>query len=132
MLRKKLKGRGGAIDSAIFSVFHSNCQDRPPNRSPDELCGSAKSIACFAPWDHKQSVLTSVHQAVVRRLTNSFEGENAQVQKALVEDVKDACPNECKSWVDPFQTMMLHWEQKEYHDVYGDRTPNRSKGRLGY
>ncbi|KAG0052605.1 hypothetical protein BGZ83_002375 [Gryganskiella cystojenkinii] len=128
----KLKGRGGAIDSTIFSVFRSNCKDKPPHRSPDEVCGSAKSIACFAPWDHKRSVFDSVHQSVVKVLKNSLKGESAQVQKALVQDVEDACPNECGAWVEPFQNMMLHWEQKEHSDVYGDRTPNCSKGRLGF
>jgi len=97
----ELKGRGGAIDDAIFSVFHSNCDDKPPHRSPDEVCGSAKSIACFAPWDHRMSVLNSVHQSVVKVLKDSFKNENAQVQQALVTDVKNACPGQCKAWVEP-------------------------------
>ncbi|GJJ71375.1 hypothetical protein EMPS_03725 [Entomortierella parvispora] len=128
----KLKGRGGTIDSAIFSVFHSTCQAKPPHRSPDELCGSAKSIACFAPWDHRNSVLNSVHQSVVKVLENSFKDENADVQQALVIDVQNACPSHCNAWVEPFQIMMLQWEQREHRKAYGDRTPNCSNGRLGY
>ncbi|KAG0371701.1 hypothetical protein BGX24_001305 [Mortierella sp. AD032] len=127
-----LSGRDGAIDEAIFSVFHKNCNDKPPHRSPDEICGSAKSIACFAPWGHRESVFGSVHDAVVDVMTENFGRENQQVQKAMIADVKAACPGQCKEWENPFQTMMLQWEQREHHNVYGTRAPNCAKGRLAY
>ncbi|KAG0274825.1 hypothetical protein BGZ95_009432 [Linnemannia exigua] len=128
----QLSGRDGVIDEAIFSVFHKNCHDKPPHRSPDELCGSAKSIACFAPWGHRDSVFESVHDAVVDVMKENFGRENQQVQKAMIADVEAACPGQCKEWETPFQTLMLQWEQREHHDAYGARTPNCAKGRLGY
>ncbi|KAF9134438.1 hypothetical protein BGW39_007053 [Mortierella sp. 14UC] len=75
----KLSGRDGAIDEAIFSVFRKNCHDKPPRRSPDELCGSAKSIACYAPWDHREGVFDMVHDAVVDVMRESFGRENQQL-----------------------------------------------------
>ncbi|KAH7045641.1 hypothetical protein BKA57DRAFT_515997 [Linnemannia elongata] len=127
-----LSGREGAIDEAIFSVFRKNCHDKPPRRSPDELCGSAKSIACFAPWGHRDGVFDMVHDVVVNVMKKTYGGENAMVQKAMVAGVKAACPGECKGWEEPFQKLMLGWEQREHHNVYGARTPNCAKGRLAY
>ncbi|KAF9125855.1 hypothetical protein BGX30_000262 [Mortierella sp. GBA39] len=127
-----LSGRGGAIDEAIFSVFHKNCHDKPPRRSPDEICGSAKSIACFAPWGHRDGVFDMVHDAVVDVMRTTYRRENAMVQKAMVAGVEAACPGECKGWEAPFQKLMLGWEQREHHNVYGTRTPNCAKGRLAY
>ncbi|KAF9928601.1 hypothetical protein FBU30_002276 [Linnemannia zychae] len=129
---RKLSGRGGAIDGAIFAVFHKNCRDKPPYRSPDELCGSAKSIACFAPWDHRSSVFGMVHEAVLRVMRQHFASENQSVRSAMIDGVAAACPGQCKEWEGPFQQMMLGWEQKEHRDKYGARTPNCEKGRLGY
>ncbi|KAF9908615.1 hypothetical protein EC991_009642 [Linnemannia zychae] len=128
----ELSGRGGAIDEAIFSVFRKNCHDKPPRRSPDELCGSAKSIACFAPWGHRDGVFDMVHDAVVDVMRDSFGRENQQVQRAMIANVEAACPGQCKEWVAPFQTLMLQWEQKEHHNIYGAKTPNCAKGRLAF
>ncbi|KAF9193964.1 hypothetical protein BGZ51_001657 [Haplosporangium sp. Z 767] len=130
---KRLQGSGGTIDKAIFSTFHSNCEDRPPRRSPDEICGSAKSIACSAPWNHRESVFMKVHIAVINELKRSFANErDPRVRKAMVNDVATACPRQCGSWLQRFQNMMLRWEQKEHQDAYGSRVPNCLKGRLGY
>ncbi|KAG0016226.1 hypothetical protein BGZ82_001168 [Podila clonocystis] len=96
-----LRGDNGVIAESIFSVFHKGCRDRPPRRSPDEVCGSAKSIACFAPWGHKQSVFDSAHAAVVKALGRAFEGESGNVQQALVTDIREACPSQCGGWVAP-------------------------------
>ncbi|KAF9417511.1 hypothetical protein BGZ94_009955 [Podila epigama] len=130
----QLRGDDGVIANAIFSRFHKNCHDKPPRRSPDEVCGSAKSIACFAAWDHDQSIFQSVHEAVVGTLETALRDErgNAAVQQALVTDIQNACPGQCESWVQPFQTLMLKWEQREHYNIYGNRTPNCSKGRLAY
>ncbi|KAG0252714.1 hypothetical protein BG011_006834 [Mortierella polycephala] len=130
---KKLQGRRGTIDNAIFSTFRSNCEYKPPHRSPDEICGSAKSIACFAPWNHRESVFVKVHTAVVNELKRSFANEKDQrVRRAMVNDVAATCPRKCGSWLQPFQDMMLRWEQREHKDAYGNRVPNCLKGRLGY
>ncbi|KAF9427593.1 hypothetical protein BGZ76_002288 [Entomortierella beljakovae] len=128
----RIRGRNGVIDSTIFSKFHSNCHDKPPYRSPNEVCGSAKSIACFAPWSHRDSVFDSVHKAVVKVLKDTFRDENALVRKELVDSVRTACPGDCKSWEKPFQSLMLEWEEREHHNVYKGRLPNCSNGRLGF
>lgn len=93
----------GVIAKAIFSRFYKNCRDKPPHRSPDEVCGSAKSIACFAPWGHTHSVFDSVHAAVVKTLRDALKGEsrNSAVHKALVTDIRKACPALCGGWVEP-------------------------------
>ncbi|KAG0083908.1 hypothetical protein BGZ92_010357 [Podila epicladia] len=92
-----LRGNDGVIADTIFSRFRNSCRDKAPHRSPDEVCGSAKSIACFAPWGHTKSVFDSVHAAVVEKLDEAF------------------------------QTLMLKWEQTEHRSAYGNRTPNCSK-----
>ncbi|KAG0285576.1 hypothetical protein BGZ96_010195 [Linnemannia gamsii] len=127
-----LSGRGGAIDDAIFSIFRKNCHDKPPRRSPNELCGSAKSIACFAPWGHRDGVFDTVHDAVVDVMRDEFKHENNVIRKAMVAGVQGACPGQCKEWEEPFQRLMLGWEQREHHNVYGARTPNCDTGRHAY
>ncbi|KAF9374638.1 hypothetical protein CPC16_001150 [Podila verticillata] len=124
----------GVIAKTIFSRFHKNCRDKPPRRSPHEVCGSAKSIACFAPWGHTHSVFDSVHEAVVKTLRDALKGEsgNSAVHKALVTDIRKACPSQCGGWVEPFQTLMLKWEQTEHYNAYGNRTPNCSKDSLAF
>ncbi|KAF9139619.1 hypothetical protein BG015_001958 [Linnemannia schmuckeri] len=122
-------GRDGAIDKAIF---HKNCHDKPPRRSFDELCESVKSIACFAPWDHRDGVFNMVHDAVVDVMRETYGRENAMVRRAMFASVKAACPGQCKDWEVPFQRLMLGWEQKEHCNVYGTRSPNCAKGRLAY
>lgn len=64
-----------------------------------------------------------VHEAVVDVMKKTYGGENAMVQKAMVTGVQAACPGECKGWEEPFQKLMLGWEQMEHHSVYGARTP---------
>ncbi|KAK3825573.1 MAG: hypothetical protein J3Q66DRAFT_365332 [Benniella sp.] len=104
------------IDSSIFSRFHTNCHDKPPRRSPDEICGSAKSIACFAPWGHRNSVFDGVHSKVVRIVEETFRGDK-QLKGTVGEGVKSYCPGQCKDWEKPFQELMLKWEEKEHHIV---------------
>ncbi|KAG0362764.1 hypothetical protein BG005_004386 [Podila minutissima] len=128
----ELGGHDGVIADTIFSRFHKTCRQRPPRRSPTEVCGSAKSIACFAPWGHSMGVFDSVHAAVVKTLDEAFGGERSQVHQALVIDIREACPRQCGEWVEPFQTQMLKWEQMEHQSAYGNRTPNCSEGRLLY
>ncbi|KAF9199388.1 hypothetical protein BGZ49_010512, partial [Haplosporangium sp. Z 27] len=128
----RIQGRDGAIDYAIFSRFHKNCHDKPPHRSPDEICGSAKSIGCFAPWNHRHSVFESVHDAVVGVLKNTFRGESAEVRRKMVNGIEDACPRNCKSWELPFERLMMKWEEKEHHNLYKGKLPNCIKGRNGF
>ncbi|KAF9582584.1 hypothetical protein BGW38_011006 [Lunasporangiospora selenospora] len=122
----------GVIDNAIFSEFHSNCKAKPPHRSPDEVCGSAKSIACFAPWDHRKSVLGTVHAAVVETLDDIFQDMGSDIRQAMVQDVESHCPDECQSWEEPFQKILLKWEQREHSNAYGNRVPNCINGRHGW
>lgn len=84
------------IDDLIFSWFHSNCYDK----LPDEICGSAKSIVCFVPWGHSNSVFDGVHAKVVHMLEQVFRGESSteKVKQAIVVGVRGHCPGECKDW----------------------------------
>ncbi|KAF9115079.1 hypothetical protein BGX27_009002 [Mortierella sp. AM989] len=128
----RIQGRHGVIDDAIFSRFHSNCHDKPPHRSPDEICGSAKSIACFAPWGHRESLFDNVHEAVVDVLKSTFRGESEEIRNELVDSIEEACPGDCKSWEQPFQRLMLTWEEREHHNLYKGKLPNCVKGRNGF
>ncbi|KAG0210954.1 hypothetical protein BGX31_001797 [Mortierella sp. GBA43] len=133
-VRKAIGQLPGVIDDSIFSRFHSNCHDKPPRRSPDEVCGSAKSIACFAPWGHHNSVFDDVHEKVVRMLEETLHGKNTSknVKQVIIDGVRNYCPGECKDWEKPFQNIMLKWEEKEHHTVYQGRVPNCVKGRMSF
>ncbi|KAF9986195.1 hypothetical protein BGZ65_008563 [Modicella reniformis] len=129
----RLQGRHMVIDKTIFSTYRGSCAPAGVGkRSPDELCGSAKSIACYAPWDHKRngqpmSVLASVHDAVGKEIEKIYQQENikdVKVFRAMVTGVKAYCPGNCNSWVKPFQTIMLGWEKTEHPLEYGENTPN--------
>ncbi|KAG0087544.1 hypothetical protein BGZ93_002306 [Podila epicladia] len=120
----KLQGKGNVIDSTIFGKFRGTCVDPGEGlRSPDEFCGSAKAIACFAPWGHRESVFDSVHAAVIRVLRATYANQTPQVQKAMVDGVQSYCPSNCQDWVTPFQDIMLAWEQHEHPRQY-KVTPN--------
>ncbi|KAF8932618.1 hypothetical protein EDD21DRAFT_409131 [Dissophora ornata] len=126
----RLPGRNGAIDQAIFSKFHVNCRDMPPHRSPDEICGSAKSIACYTPWKRRNSVFARVHARVVNVLEDVFRRTDGEVWQVMVEDVRSACPDQCGDWEQPFQTTLLQWEEREHHDVYKGHMPSCEKDGL--
>lgn len=49
-------GKNRVVDKTIFEMFTVPCDHKPGFRAPSEFCGSAKSIACFAPWGHEQSI----------------------------------------------------------------------------
>ncbi|KAI1316279.1 hypothetical protein EDD11_010187 [Mortierella claussenii] len=119
----QLQGRGKVIDKTIFDKFRGSCPSPPGKRSPDEFCGSAKSIACFAPWGHKQGVLDSVHVAVNQVIQKVYAGQSAQVKKAMIDGTKAFCPKNCQDWIKPFQNIMLVWEQREHPRSY-KVTPN--------
>ncbi|GJJ69527.1 hypothetical protein EMPS_01873 [Entomortierella parvispora] len=120
----KITGRGGTVDSAIFSVFNGPCTNKAGLREPSEFCGSAKSIACFAPWGHPNGVFDSVHKAVAQVVKDIYEGEkNPEIQAAMVEGVSNFCPVNCDDWIVPFQNIMLVWEQREHPKKY-KVTPN--------
>ncbi|KAF9564970.1 hypothetical protein EC968_004372 [Mortierella alpina] len=132
-LKDKATARmGRVIDKAIFSVYRSNCHHKPPHRSPSEICGSAKSIACNAAWDKRRSVFAGTHKAVMRVLEQTFQDQSQQVRQAMVESVRTACPAGCWDWVQPFQDLMLRWERREHPDEYGNRLPNCAEGSLAY
>ncbi|KAF9201401.1 hypothetical protein BGZ49_008353 [Haplosporangium sp. Z 27] len=118
----RLQGRGNVIDRTIFDRFRGSC-DGPGERDPEELCGSAKSIACFAPWGHEDSVFDSVHHAVVEAARKVYQNRGSEIKKFMVDGVADFCPENCQGWVEPFQDIMLAWEQREHPDEY-PTTPN--------
>ncbi|KAF9113639.1 hypothetical protein BGX27_001114 [Mortierella sp. AM989] len=101
----RLSGRGKVIDKTIFDKFRGPCEHDAGKRSPDEFCGSAKSIACFAPWGHKDSVLDSVHRAVVKTIRQVYENENSEVKEVMVDGIADFCPQNCHDWVEPESTQ---------------------------
>ncbi|KAF8951897.1 hypothetical protein CPC16_009619 [Podila verticillata] len=120
----KLKGKHNVIDSTIFDKFRGPCVEPGVGlRSPEEFCGSAKAIACFAPWGHHKSVFDSVHSAVVDVLRATYKHQTPQVRAAMVDGVDSFCPNNCQDWVAPFQNIMLVWEQREHPHEY-KVTPN--------
>ncbi|KAF9084854.1 hypothetical protein BGX29_007936 [Mortierella sp. GBA35] len=119
----KLTGKYNVIDRAIFNKFRGNCPAKPGQRSPDEFCGSAKSIACFAAWGHVDSVFDTVHKAVVASVRNSYKAQSPQVRAAMVDGLDRTCPENCDDWIVPFQNIMLVWEQREHPKQY-PTTPN--------
>ncbi|KAF9917380.1 hypothetical protein BX616_001194 [Lobosporangium transversale] len=120
----QLKGRGKVIDKTIFSVFRGTCVPAGVGkRPPSELCGSAKSIACYAPWGHKQGVFDSVNKAVMKTIQDVYKNQNAAIKSAMIDDTAKFCPKNCKDWVKPFQAIMLGWEQREHPKEY-KVTPN--------
>ncbi|KAF9934970.1 hypothetical protein FBU30_009392 [Linnemannia zychae] len=118
-----LVGVHNVIDKTIFDKFRGPCENGPGQRSPDEFCGSAKSIACFAAWGHENSVFDLVHDKVVESVKHIYRNEPAQVQEVMVEGLKNFCPENCQDWVTPFQNIMLVWEQREHPRQYL-KTPN--------
>ncbi|KAF9128630.1 hypothetical protein BGW39_004890 [Mortierella sp. 14UC] len=119
----KLTGRNNVIDKTIFDKFRGNCPMKPGQRSPDEFCGSAKSIACFAAWGHKNSVFDSVHAKVVASVKNSYKNQAPEVRAVMVDGLAKFCPDNCNDWIVPFQNIMLVWEQREHPKQYR-QTPN--------
>lgn len=100
-------GRDNVIDKTIFDKFQGPCADAPGQRSPNELCGSAKSIACFAPWGHENSVFDLVHANFVKSVRNSYRMQAAEVRAVMVDGLKKFCPVNCEDWILSFQTIML-------------------------
>ncbi|KAF9382324.1 hypothetical protein CPB97_007222 [Podila verticillata] len=120
----KLQGKNNVIDSTIFGKFRGPCVEPGVGlRSPEEFCGSAKAIACFAPWGHRESVFDSVHAAVVDVLRATYKNQTPLVWAAMVDGVDKFCPDNCQDWVAPFQNIMLVWEQREHPHQY-NVTPN--------
>ncbi|KAG0076461.1 hypothetical protein BGZ90_008663 [Linnemannia elongata] len=98
----KLIGRNNVIDKTIFDKFRGNCPAKPGQRSPDEFCGSAKSIACFAAWGHKNSVFDLVHAKVVESVRNSYRKQSAEVRAVMVDGLDKFCPVNCmEDWIEP-------------------------------
>ncbi|KAI8605207.1 hypothetical protein EDD21DRAFT_160484 [Dissophora ornata] len=91
----QLQGRGHAIDKAIFSNFRGPCANQPGERGPDEFCGSAKSIACFAAWGHRRSVFDSVHAAVVNTVSRTYDRQSPEIRAAMIDGVGDFCLENC-------------------------------------
>ncbi|KAF9318357.1 hypothetical protein BG003_011370 [Podila horticola] len=97
----KLQGGDNVIESAIFDKFRGSCVKPGEGcQSPDEFCGSAKAIACFAPWGHRESVFDSVHAAVMKVLRSTYANQSTEVQAAMIQDI------------------MLAWEQREHPRQY--------------
>ncbi|KAF8946289.1 hypothetical protein BGZ47_000896 [Haplosporangium gracile] len=97
-----LTGRKNVIDKAIFDKFRGNCPAPPGQRSPDEFCGSAKSIACFAAWGHENSVFDLVHAKVVASVRNSYRNQSEEVQAVMVDGLEKFCPVNCmEDWIEP-------------------------------
>ncbi|KAF9154892.1 hypothetical protein BG015_011675 [Linnemannia schmuckeri] len=119
-----LTGRNHVIDKAIFDKFRGNCPAKPGQRSPDEFCGSAKSIACFAAWGRENSVFDIVHAKVVASVRNSYRKQSKEIQAVMVDGLEKFCPVNCmEDWIEPFQDIMLAWEQREHPRQYR-QTPN--------
>lgn len=98
----KLQGKNNVIDSTIFGKFRGPCVEPGVGlRSPEEFCGSAKAIACFAPWGHRESVFDSVHAAVVDVLRATYKNQTPLVWAAMVDGVDKFCPDNCQDWVAP-------------------------------
>ncbi|KAG0057241.1 hypothetical protein BGZ83_000654 [Gryganskiella cystojenkinii] len=122
----QLEGPDHVVDSTIFDLFRGTCPNPPGARDPTEFCGSAKAVACFAPWGHENGVFDNVHQAVLKVVEEVYKEsaqENPEVQAAMVKGVKDFCPVNCDDWIEPFQNIMLVWEQREHPHQY-KVTPN--------
>ncbi|CAO3574992.1 unnamed protein product [Mortierella alpina] len=104
-LIKLIDGRGKVIDKTIFDTFRGPCANKPGQRRPDELCGSAKSIACFAAWGHSpKSVLQMVHDAVtlaVRKHYAPLSQQYPEINKVVVRGLEQFCPENCQGWVQP-------------------------------
>ncbi|KAF9968801.1 hypothetical protein BGZ70_005605 [Mortierella alpina] len=104
-LIKKINGRNKVIDKTIFDTFRGPCANAPGQRRPDELCGSAKSIACFAPWGHRpKSVLQMVHDAVTLAVKGHYAPLSQQypeVNEVVVRGLERSCPKNCQGWVGP-------------------------------
>lgn len=116
----KIHGRNKAIDSTIFNKFRGTCAD-PGLRPPDEFCGSAKAIACFAPWGHRESVFDSVHAAVVDVLRATYEKRSPEVQAAMVDGVDNYCPDNCQDWVQPYDRArycLYAWMGERYPNMF--------------
>ncbi|KAF9411685.1 hypothetical protein BGZ94_001261 [Podila epigama] len=98
----KLDGSNNVIDKTIFDKFSGHCEIPGVGlRSPDEFCGSAKSIACFTPWEHRDSVFATVHAAVVEVIKEAYADQSPEVQEVMVDGVADFCPDNCQDWVMP-------------------------------
>ncbi|KAF9961719.1 hypothetical protein BGZ72_002280 [Mortierella alpina] len=117
-----IDGRNNVIDRTIFSLFRGPCKNAPGQRHPDELCGSAKSIACFAAWGHKpKSVLQMVHDEVTSAVRQHYAALSQQypdIKKVVVDGLEKFCPKKCQNWVKPFEDTMLLWEKKEHPSAY--------------
>ncbi|KAG0340353.1 hypothetical protein BG000_000129 [Podila horticola] len=115
----KLQDGDNVIESAIFDKFRGSCvKPGEGRRSPDEFCGSAKAIACFAPRGHHESVFDSVPAAVMKVLRSTYANQSPEVQAAMVYGVDRFCPDNRQDWVAPFQDIMLAWEQREHPRQY--------------
>ncbi|KAG0212918.1 hypothetical protein BGX28_005380 [Mortierella sp. GBA30] len=122
----RIDGRDRIIDKTIFDKFAGPCEHLPGLRNPEEFCGSAKSIACFAPWDHRDSVFQMVHKAVmtaVKDVYGPLSKRHQDIKEEMIEGVAEFCPHNCQDWVEPFQHIMLVWEQREHAHKYRV-TPN--------
>ncbi|KAF9157854.1 hypothetical protein DFQ27_001484 [Actinomortierella ambigua] len=119
---KSIAGNHKVIDRTIFNTFKGSCA-KAGKRPPTELCGSAKSIACHAPWGIDDSLFDKVHKNVGEVIRSNFEGTSALIQDTMVNQVLSYCPEHCSSWVEPFQNIMLVWEQREHYKSYRV-TPN--------
>ncbi|KAF9578572.1 hypothetical protein BGW38_005561 [Lunasporangiospora selenospora] len=118
----KIEGRFKVIDKTIFRTFKGTCV-KPGQRPPSEFCGSAKSIACFAPWGHSNGLFDNVHSAVVEASRQSFKKQSEEIKTAMVNGLQAFCPQNCDDWIQPFQDIMLVWEQREHPHQYRT-TPN--------
>ncbi|KAF9968800.1 hypothetical protein BGZ70_005604 [Mortierella alpina] len=130
---KKIDGRNNVIDKTIFNNFKGPCENMPGQRHPEEFCGSAKSIACFAAWEHPVSVFQMVHDAVVHTVQRHYAPlgkEHREINDVVVDGLEKFCPENCQDWVEPFAHFMLVWEQREHPRKYSI-TPNCLPLQLG-
>ncbi|KAF9979096.1 hypothetical protein BGZ73_006333 [Actinomortierella ambigua] len=121
-IMKEISGKGKTIDDTIFFTFKGPCVP-PGTRPPTEVCGSAKSIACFAAWGQPKSLFDKVHKAVGDVIRRHFQDTPNNVQEIMVNEVLGFCPDNCFDWIEPFQNIMLVWEQREHPNKYRV-TPN--------
>ncbi|KAF9961720.1 hypothetical protein BGZ72_002281 [Mortierella alpina] len=132
-LVKKIDGRNNVIDKTIFNNFKGPCENLPGQRHPEEFCGSAKSIACFAAWEHPVSVFQMVHDAVAHTVQKHFAPlgkQHPEINEVVVDGLEKFCPENCQDWVEPFAHFMLVWEQREHPKKYRI-TPNCLPLQLG-
>lgn len=99
----EIRGSNRVMDMTIYNMFRGACS-KPGLRCPTEFCGSAKSIACFAPWDLDNGVFEHVYEAVLKVVKEVYKKEaeqNLEVQAAMIEGVQNFCPVNCDDWVMP-------------------------------